>query len=203
MGTTSRSRAAASKRRQPMGQGEDWAIPGAAERVPDEAALRQFVRLAGGDSAVIAVISCAATNPAGTGEAYAARFRQLGAREANWLRVWQRCDANSAEVVTALRRATGIFVADGDRDRLQRLLADTRATETILRRNDEGAVIAGISTGVSMLPVARPAGGGRRELGKVETARTFDLAELGLGGGFLPELGAEQYARHAVEWSSC
>jgi cyanophycinase len=196
-----REEAFAPERRLPGQRGAVLAMSGAAEHLPDEAALRQFIQLAGGEEAVIAVISSAATNPVRTGEAYAVRFRQLGAREANWLHVWQRCDANSAEVVMALRRATGIFIADGDLSRLRRLLVDTRATETIRQCNDEGTVVAGISFGAAMLPPAGKPGGTRSRTGDAEALRISDLAELGIGAGLLADLGAEQYASHAVEWS--
>jgi cyanophycinase len=201
MDTTSRGKDTIASERRRAGRGAVLSIRGTAEHVPDEVDLRRFIQLAGGKQAVIAVISSAATNPAGTGEAYANRFRQLGAREANWLRVWQRCDANSAEVVMALRRATGIFIADGDLTRLRRLLVDTRVTETILQRNDEGTVVAGISVSVSIPPTRSKPGGNRAETGDVEALRISDLAELGISAGLLADLGAEQYASHAVEWS--
>ena len=34
-----------------------------------------------------------------------------------------------------------------------------------------------------------------------DALRISDLAELGIGAGLLADLGAEQYASHAVEWS--
>ena len=70
------------RRRPPQAGSATSAVSAPAVALPDETVLRQFLRRAGGESAVIAILSCAATNPAGTGEAYARRFRELGAREA-------------------------------------------------------------------------------------------------------------------------
>lgn len=112
----------------------------------------RFVRLAGGSAAVIAVVSCAATNPARTGEEYAAHCRRLGAREAWWLHLWQRCDAEGPEVLVLLQHASGIVLTDGDHSRLLRLLAGTRALATIHRRHAEGAVVAGVGAGARLLP---------------------------------------------------
>jgi cyanophycinase-like exopeptidase len=111
-----------------------------------------FVRLAGGPYAVVAVVSCAATNPARTGQEYVAQCRRLGVRDAGWIPLWQRCDADAAEVVTLLRQATGIVLTDGDQSRLVGLLADTRALATIHRRYAEGAVVAGVGAGARLLP---------------------------------------------------
>jgi cyanophycinase len=162
------------------------AIPGQPGSIPGAAGLSQFLQLAGGSAAVIAILCSAATNPAGTGQAYAARLRQLGAREARWLPVWQRCDANSAEVVAALQRATGIFVADGDRARLQRLLAETEAISMILRRHREGAVVAGINA----------------EAAGPDAVRLSALVELGIGVDAIAELVTEPHLSYAVEWSA-
>lgn len=112
----------------------------------------RFVQLAGGPNAVVAIISCAATNPARTGEEFVARCRRLGVRDACWLHLWQRCDADDTEAVTLLQRATGIILADGDQSRLLGLLADTRALATIHRRHAEGAVVAGVGAGARLLP---------------------------------------------------
>jgi cyanophycinase len=145
------------------------------------------VQFAGGQAASITVICSATTDPAGIGQAYAARFRQLGAREARWLPVWQRCDANSAEVVVALQRATGIFIADGDRARLQLLLGETEATNTIIQRHREGVAVAGVSG----------------ETAGPDAVRLAGLAELGIGGDALAELVTDPYLSYAVEWSAC
>lgn len=195
MSTTTPPHNAVPLRRGRQGaQAPNQIVAGTSVGLPDEAVLRQFLRLAGGETAVIAILSCAATNPAGTGEAFARRFRQLGAREADWLRIWQRWDANSHEVVTALRRATGIFIADGDRWRLSALLADTRAAETIVQRSGEGVAVAGVSADGSTFAsdLADP-----KQRGAQSTMRRVDLAELGIGLGLL----AEDQASQAIEWS--
>lgn len=172
--------------------------PGAS--IPDEAALKQFVQLAGGRAAVIAIVASAAINPAGTGEAYAACFRQLGAREAEWLRIWQRWDANSAGVVAALQRATGIFIVDGDRAWLRTLLAETRAAEMILQRSREGTVIAGVTTGAFILPTSAGQASAR-SAPTPPAPPPADVAGAGIGLGLLAELSAEHHLGQAIEWS--
>lgn len=185
--------------------GDVLAISRAEARVLGGVFWERFVRLAGGPSAVIAVVSCAATNPARTGEEYAAHCRRLGARDACWLHLWQRCDADSAEVVTLLHLASGIVLADGDHFRLLRLLAGTRALATIHRRHAEGAILAGVGAGARLLPlpIANVAHGTQQALGadRPKPVSPVAPAEANSGFGPIPDLIGYQSENPLAEWS--
>src|SRR3712207_6133260 len=68
----------------PIGGAEDKDSSG------NETILTRFLELAGGPSARIAIIPTASEDAAAAGERYAAVFGELGAAEADWLRVEQR-----------------------------------------------------------------------------------------------------------------
>ena len=96
-------------------------IGGAEETEPGGEILERFVDLAGGKKARIAIIPTASDDPQRSGEGYAALFREMGAKEADWLRVERREDANAEEALSLLREATGIYITGGDQARLVRV----------------------------------------------------------------------------------
>lgn len=184
--------------------GDVLTIGRAESQTPGGSFWERFVRLAGGPSAVIAVVSCAATNPARTGEEYAAHCRQLGVRDARWLHMWQRCDAESAEVVTLLQQASGIVLADGDQSRLLRLLAGTRALATIHRRHADGVVVAGVGAGARLLPpVPIEARETPRASGADRSAPASSLTppDAGSHRDLIPDLIGYQPENPLAEWS--
>src|ERR671916_3070531 len=91
------SAAVASAPSRRMSQGPVMPIGGAEETEPGGEILQRFVDLAGGKKAHIAIIPTASDDPQRSGEGYASLFREMGAREADWLRVQQREDANAEE----------------------------------------------------------------------------------------------------------
>ena len=134
-------------------------IGGAEETEPGGEILERFVDLAGGSDADIAIIPTASGDPQRSGEGYAQLFREMGVKEADWLRVERREDANAEEALSLLREATGIFITGGDQARLVELLVGTLVMECIRTRNAEGVIVAGTSAGASILSALMMAGG--------------------------------------------
>src|SRR3712207_9396719 len=83
-------------------QGPVMPIGGAEETEPGGEILERFVDLAGGKRARIAIIPTASDDPQRSGEGYAELFRELGARDADWVRVEERSDANAPESLQLL-----------------------------------------------------------------------------------------------------
>jgi cyanophycinase len=140
-------------------QGPVMPIGGAEETEPGGEILERFIDLAGGKKARIAIIPTASDDPQRSGEGYAALFCEMGAREADWLRVERREDANAEPAITLLREATGIYITGGDQARLVRLLVGTLVMECIRMRNADGVIVAGTSAGASILSALMMAGG--------------------------------------------
>ena len=142
-----------------VSQGPVMPIGGAEETEPGGEILERFIELAGGKKARIAIIPTASDDPQRSGEGYATLFREMGAKEADWLRVERREDANAEEALSLLREATGIYITGGDQARLVRLLVGTLVMECIRMRNADGVIVAGTSAGASILSALMMAGG--------------------------------------------
>jgi cyanophycinase len=98
--------------------------------------------LAGGTRAGIAIIPTASDDPKRRGKGYDSLFREMGAREADWLRIGLRTDANQEEARALLKQASGIFITEGDQARLVELLVGTRVMESIRLQNADGVTVA-------------------------------------------------------------
>ena len=126
-------------------------IGGAEETEPGGEILERFVDLAGGKRARIAIIPTASDDPQRSGDGYAELFREMGARDADWVRVEERPDANAQETLQILGQASGIFITGGDQARLVQLLVGTRVMDCVRLRNAEGVIVAGTSAGASVV----------------------------------------------------
>jgi cyanophycinase len=113
--------------------------------------LTEFIRLSGGKRSRIAVIPTASEDAATSGSGYCRHFETLGARQAEYLRIDEREDANQGSAIEFLRTATGVFITGGDQARLVSLLVGTVVMETLRERNRQGVVVAGTSAGASIL----------------------------------------------------
>ena len=142
-----------------VAQGPVMPIGGAEETEPGGEILERFVDLAGGKKARIVIIPTASDDPQRSGEGYATLFREMGAKEVDWLRVERREDANAEPALELLREATGIFITGGDQARLVELLVGTLVMECIRTRNADGVIVAGTSAGASILSALMMAGG--------------------------------------------
>jgi cyanophycinase len=142
-----------------VSQGPVMPIGGAEETEPGGEILERFIDLAGGKKAHIAIIPTASDDPQRSGEGYAQLFSKIGAKEADWLRVERREDANAEPALALLKQASGIYITGGDQARLVRLLVGTLVMECIRMRNADGVIVAGTSAGASILSALMMAGG--------------------------------------------
>lgn len=113
--------------------------------------LRTFVRLAGGRSARIVILTTATELPREVGSEYRAIFERLGAKTVRVLYADTREEASSKEVASAIGAASGIFLTGGDQLRLTSILGGSEADRSILRSFRRGAIVAGTSAGASAM----------------------------------------------------
>ena len=100
-------------------------IGGAEEAAPGGEIQERFLTLAGAKHAHIAVIPTASEDAADSGDSCVRLFREMGAAEADWLRVRDREEANQEAAVDLLTAASGISLASGDQAGLGGLLVGT------------------------------------------------------------------------------
>ena len=134
-------------------------IGGAEDRAGGCKILREFVRLAGGEEARLAVVAVASQAPAETGASYVETFLRLGAADAQLLDINTRPDANKARALKAVEEATGVFFTGGDQLRITQLLGGTKLDITLHRRHEAGLVLAGTSAGAAMMSSVMIGGG--------------------------------------------
>lgn len=162
-------------------------IGGAEDRSEDGTILREFVRLAGGRSAKIVVLTAATSEPIEAGETYLDVFNQLGADTVWAVDTREPDDANHIDAVWAIGEATGIFFTGGDQARIVERIKGTLLEDAIRKRHLEGAVIAGTSAGAAIMPevmIVR---------GDSETSPRADAVTLGPGLGFVSGIVVDQH----------
>jgi cyanophycinase len=132
------------------GPGVLIAIGGAEDKLGRRSVLSEFVSLAGGAEARIAVIPTASSLGPEIVEVYDALFRKLGAREVVGARPHTRSDAEDPGVVGLLDDVTGIFMTGGNQLKLASIVNGTAFGEAILAAHRRGVVVAGTSAGASI-----------------------------------------------------
>jgi cyanophycinase len=174
-------------------QGPVMPIGGAEETKPGGEILERFVDLAGGKKARVAIIPTASDDPQRSGDGYASLFCEMGVREADWLRVERREDANGEPALSLLREATGLFITGGDQARLVELLVGTLVMECIRMRNADSVIVAGTSAGASILSALMMAGGTGVGGDSNESAARKGMVDVVAGFGLLQDIIIDQH----------
>jgi cyanophycinase len=132
------------------GPGPLIAIGGAEDKLGRRAVLSEFVSLAGGADARIAVVPTASSLGPEIIEVYDALFRKLGAREVVGARPHSRSEAEDPAVVGLLDDVTGIFMTGGNQLKLASIVSGTAFGDAIVAAHRRGVVVAGTSAGASI-----------------------------------------------------
>jgi cyanophycinase len=169
------------------GHGQVVVIGGAEDWDGEAEILREFVRLAGGARARIGIIAAASETASEVAASYSGVFRRLGAAEAYDLKIVDRKDADGAEAVAAVGRASGVFFTGGNQVRITRMLGGTRLDTVLHKRHAEGLVLAGTSAGAAMMSAVMIVGGP-----PVSTLRA-GVVELARGMEFIPGVLIDQH----------
>lgn len=162
-------------------------IGGAEDRKGDCIVLREFVRLAGGMKAHIAVMTAATGHPQEVGDDYINIFGRLGAELVEAVHTERREDSSREESLRIINQATGIFFTGGDQARIVDFIKGTPLDKAIHKRHEEGAVIGGTSAGAAMMPDEMIVGGAS------VSNPSVDAVSMGPGMGFLPGIAVDQH----------
>lgn len=135
---------------EPGPPGPLMAIGGAEDKLGRRTILSQFVRLAGGERARIAVVPTASSLGPEIVDVYEALFLKLGAEAVVAARPESREDAEDPAVVARLDGVTGIFMTGGNQLKLSGIVNGTAFGEAIREAHRRGVVVAGTSAGASI-----------------------------------------------------
>jgi cyanophycinase len=169
------------------GAGVLVAIGGAEDKLGHRTILHQFVQLAGGRRARIAVIATASSLGDEILGLYRRVFTDLGAAEVMGLRPATREEAEGPGPAETVARATGVFMTGGNQLRLSMVVAGTRLGSALVDAHRRGAVVGGTSAGASALSAHMVAFGGPGEVPKQR------LAHMSAGLGLLPGVVIDQH----------
>ena len=162
-------------------------IGGAEDRDGECVVLREFVRLAGGINAHIAVMTAATGFPKEVGDEYTAIFDRLGAKSVRVVHTEHRDDSDCQQAIRDIETATGIFFTGGDQSRIVDFIKGSPLGDAIHHQHEAGAVVAGTSAGAAMMPDQMIVGGAS------VSYPTVDAVDLGPGMGFLPGVVIDQH----------
>lgn len=162
-------------------------IGGAEDRDGECIVLREFVRLAGGRKAHIAVMTAATSMPKEVGDDYIHIFERLGAELVEVVDTRNRDDAEREDSIRIIEQATGIFFTGGDQSKIVDFIKGTPLDKAIHDRHQAGTVIGGTSAGAAMMPDEMIIGGAS------VSNPSVDAVEMGPGMGFLSEIVIDQH----------
>jgi cyanophycinase len=126
-------------------------IGGGEDKEGDCTILKEFVRLAGGASSRLVVMTAATKLPEEVGAEYRTIFKRLGAGRVSLVDVSTRQDATNPKSLATLEEATGIFFTGGDQLHVTALIGGSAMDELLHELYKKGIVIGGTSAGAAMM----------------------------------------------------
>ena len=162
-------------------------IGGAEDRSGDRLVLREFVDLAGGAGATIAVIATASSLGPEILDAYDAVFRSLGAADVVRLRPESRAQADDPVLAARLDDVDAVFMTGGNQLKLTAVVGGTALSRAIATAYARGAVVGGTSAGASAVSEHMIA------LGDEVDAPTQGTTASAAGLGLLPDVVVDQH----------
>jgi cyanophycinase len=178
----------------PVAAGTLFVVGGAEDRVGERVVLREFVGLAGGAGARIAVVATASSLGPEILEAYDDAFRALGAAATVPLRPHSRDEADDPALSEALADVDAIFMTGGNQLILAAVIAGTRFGAAIRAAYERGAVVGGTSAGASAVSEHMVAFGDEGDTPRQGTAGL--AAGLGLLSGVVIDQHFDQRTRY-------
>ena len=151
-------------------------IGGAVSKRKNPIILEKFVKLCGGDKAVITVIPTA-TKLEENGEIFTNLFTEMGASDVFSIDIKKRSDCSNENYLSKLMKSTGVFISGGNQLRLSTILGGTPVAKAIRRLNADGVHVAGTSAGAAIMPEHMISGG---RSGGTPTPKSVSLSP-GLG----------------------
>jgi cyanophycinase len=151
-------------------------IGGAVSKRKNPIILEKFIKLCGGDKAVITVIPTA-TKLEENGEIFTNLFTEMGASDVFSIDIKKRSDCSNENYLSKLMKSTGVFISGGNQLRLSTILGGTPVAKAIRRLNADGVHVAGTSAGAAIMPEHMISGG---RSGGTPTPKSVSLSP-GLG----------------------
>jgi cyanophycinase len=153
-------------------------IGGAEDKKDDRTILKEFVQLAGGSKARIVVMTVATDLPEEVGDEYTKVFKELGVKDVRVVDVSERTEAENAESLKSVKRATGLYFTGGDQLHITSLLGGTEMNALLHERREAGVVFGGTSAGAAMMSnsmIIRDDTNGAPRFGDVNIGPGLDL----------------------------
>ena len=162
-------------------------IGGAEDRSGDRVVLSEFLRLAGGPGARVAVVATASSLGPEILESYGEVFRALGAGAVVQLRPESRAEADDPHLAEQLAGVDAVFMTGGNQIKLTAVIGGTRFGAAITAAYEQGVVVGGTSAGASAVSEHMIAFGD--EVDAPRQGTTASAAGLGL----LPAVVVDQH----------
>lgn len=170
-----------------MTRGTLLLVGGKDGRNTDRVLIDRFVRICGGASARVLVITSASETPARHRREYTEALRELGVREVSIFHAKGRAASDDPTLLSSLDRVDGVYFSGGGQSRLVSAMGRTRFAERLRERHCEGLHVGGTSAGASaMSAVMIVQGDGRKP---IQTSSV----ELSTGFGLQPEIIVDQH----------
>ncbi|WP_397544268.1 cyanophycinase [Roseovarius salis] len=161
-------------------RGKLVAIGGAEDKTTQADILKRVLSFSSEPAPVVGVITTASSIPDDVFEDYRGVFQRLGASEVLDIRIRERTDAADSAFIDMLSRSDVIFISGGDQMRLTSIFGGSPALDTIRKRHQQGAVIAGTSAGAACQSTTMVYGGDSTDAlrkGAVKMSAGFGLME--------------------------
>ena len=165
---------------RPATKGKLVAIGGAEDKKTQVDILKRVLSFSSEPAPVVGVITTASSIPDDVYEDYRGVFQRLCASEVLDIRIRERTDAAESAFIDMLSRSDVIFISGGDQMRLTSILGGSPALDTIRKRYQQGAVIAGTSAGAACQSTTMVYGGDATDAlrkGAVKMSAGFGLME--------------------------
>ena len=134
---------------KPLFLGRLIAIGGNEDRVDKLVVLKRVVQEVGKTEYKVGVITTASEEPEQRGKEYHKVFTALGASGIELLNIETRAQANDSVLAKKLEDVDLIFFAGGDQLRLTTIVGGSKILDTIQKRLEAGALVAGTSAGAA------------------------------------------------------
>ncbi len=170
-----------------MSRGALFLVGGNDGRNEDRALIDRFVKICGGASARVLVITSASLTPDRHFREYSEAFQGLGVREVSIFHAEKRAASDDPALLSSLDRADGVYFSGGGQRRLVSAMGGTQFDERLHQRYGEGLHVGATSAGASAMSSVMIAQGGRRKSNQHSTV------ELSTGFGLLPEIIVDQH----------
>lgn len=176
-------------------QGALFLVGGKDGRKDDRVLIDRFVRMCGGASARVLVITSASEKPERHLKEYSKAFHELGVRDVSVFHAGERAASDDPALLSSLDRVDGVYFTGGGQRRLVSAMGGTQFEERLRQRHREGLHVGGTSAGASaMSSVMIAQGDGKKPI-------QHSSVELSTGFGLLPEIIVDQHFQQRERFS--